>query len=182
MDDQQQRRFRAAYLYYARWYGHERLEVWQQRQQCYQARWAEFRDSVRQQFAPIRAEFRAIESVLQEVLAAQAHLLHRLDQQLAELNGEPPPEQIPNRHFIGKRSLKGPAFEKSYERQLRTRRLRSNYDGCWYNRVFPTVEEADEYVRQEAEKKAAKRAERKAKRMVRMERWLGERLGVEKSR
>jgi len=44
------------------------------------------------------------------------------------------------------------------------------------------VEEADEYVRQEAEKKAAKRAERKAKRMVRMERWLGERLGVEKSR
>ena len=94
----------------------------------------------------------------------------------------PPPEQIPNRHFIGKRSLKGPAFEKSYERQLRTRRLRSNYDGCWYTRVFPTVEEADEYVRQEAEKKAAKRAERKAKRMVRMERWLGERLGVEKPR
>tara|TARA_A100001015_G_scaffold190368_1_gene212084 strand:- start:613 stop:930 length:318 start_codon:yes stop_codon:yes gene_type:complete len=104
-----------------------------------------------------------------------------LDQQLAELNGEPPPEQIPNRHFIGKRSLKGPAFEKSYERQLRTLRLRSNYDGCWYNRVFPTVEEADEYVRHEAEKKAAKRAERKAKRMVGMERWLGERLGMENS-
>ena len=41
------------------------------------------------------------------------------------------------------------------------------------------MEEADEYVRQEAEKKAAKRAERKAKRMLRMERWLGERLGME---
>jgi hypothetical protein len=40
------------------------------------------------------------------------------------------------------------------------------------------VEEADEYVRHEAEKKAAKRAERKAKRMVR---WLGERLVVENS-
>ena len=134
-----------------------------------------------QQFALIRAELQAVESVLQEVLAAQAAPLHSLDQQLAKLNVEPPPEQIPHRHFIGKRSLKGPAFEKSYERQLRTLRLRSNYDGCWYNRVFPTVEEADEYVRHEAEKKAAKRAERKAKRMVRMVRWLGERLGMENS-
>ena len=182
MDDQQQRRSRAAYSYYWRWYCRRRVEIRQQRQQCYQARRKEFRASLRQQFAPIKAEFRAVESVLQEVLAAQAHLLHRLDQQLAELNGEPPPEQIHHHDFIGKRSLKGPAFEKWYERQLRTRRLRSNYDGCWYTRVFPTVEEADEYVRQEAEKKAAKRAERKAKRMVRMERWLGERLGVEKSR
>ena len=136
---------------------------------------------MQQQFALIRAKFQAVESVLQDVLSAQADPLHSLDEQLAELNGEPPPEQIPNRHFIGKRSLKGPAFEKSYERQLRTRRLRSNYDGCWYTRVFPTVEEADEYVRHEAEKKAAKRAERKAKRMVGMERWLGERLVVENS-
>ena len=61
------------------------------------------------------------------------------------------------------------------------RRLRSNYDGRWYNRVFSTVEEADEYVRQEAEKKAARRAERKAKWMVKMERWLGEKLGFEQS-
>ena len=44
------------------------------------------------------------------------------------------------------------------------------------------MEEADEYVLHEAEKKAAKRAERKAKQMVRMRRWLDERLGVEKIR
>ena len=43
------------------------------------------------------------------------------------------------------------------------------------------MEEADEYVRHEAEKKAAKRAERKAKLMVRMVRWLGERPVVENS-
>lgn len=72
MDDQQQRRSRAAYLYYARWYEQERFEVWQQRQQCYQARCAEFRASVQQQFALIRAKFQAVESVLQEVMAAQA--------------------------------------------------------------------------------------------------------------
>ena len=182
MDDQQQRWFRTTYSYYTRWYCRERVKIRQQRQQCYQARRKEFRASLRQQFAPIKAEFRAVESILHELLAAQAHILHRLDQQLAAQNGEPPPEQIPHHDFIGKRSLKGPAFEKWYERQLRTRRIRSNYNGCWYNQVFSTVEEADEYVRQEAEKKAAKRAERKAKRMVRMERWLGERLGVEKSR
>ena len=60
-----------------------------------------------QQFALIRAELQAVESVLQEVLAAQAAPLHSLDQQLAKLNVEPPPEQIPHRHFIGKRSLSG---------------------------------------------------------------------------
>ena len=43
------------------------------------------------------------------------------------------------------------------------------------------MEEADEYVHHEVEKKAAKRAERKAKLMVRMERWLGEQLVVENS-
>ena len=45
-----------------------------------------------QQFALIRAELQAVESVLQEVLAAQAAPLHSLDQQLAKLNVEPPPE------------------------------------------------------------------------------------------
>ena len=113
MDDQQQRRFRAAYLYYARWYEQERFEVWQQRQQCYQARREEFRASVHQQFALIRAELQAVESVLQEVLAAQAAPLHSLDQQLAKLNVEPPPEQIPHRHFIGKRSLSGKSGSSS---------------------------------------------------------------------
>ena len=113
MDDQQQRRFRAAYLYYARWDEQERFEVWQQRQHYYQARREEFRASVQQQFALIRAKFQAVESVLQEVLSAQADPLYSLDQQLAELNGEPPPEQIPHRHFIGKRSLSGTSGSSS---------------------------------------------------------------------
>ena len=68
---------------------------------------------MQQQFALIRAKFQAVESVLQEVLAAQADPLHSLDQQLAELNGEPPPEQIPHRHFIGKRSLSGTSGSSS---------------------------------------------------------------------
>ena len=68
---------------------------------------------MQQQFALIRAEFQAVESVLQKVLAAQADPLHSLDQQLAELNGEPPPEQIPHRHFIGKRSLSGTSGSSS---------------------------------------------------------------------
>ena len=72
MDDQQQRRFRAAYSYYSRWYCRRRVEIRQQRQQCYQARRKEFRASVQQQFALIRAKFQAVESVLQEVLSAQA--------------------------------------------------------------------------------------------------------------
>ena len=68
---------------------------------------------MQQQFALIRAELHAVESVLQEVLAAQAAPLHSLDQQLAKLNVEPPPEQIPHRHFIGKRSLSGKSGSSS---------------------------------------------------------------------
>ena len=113
IDDQQQRRFRAAYSYYSRWYCRRRVEIRQQRQHYYQARRKEFRASVQQQFALIRAKFQAVESVLQEVMAAQADPLHSLDQQLAELNGELPPEQIPHRHFIGKRSLSGTSGSSS---------------------------------------------------------------------
>ena len=113
MGDQQQRRFRAAYSYYSRWYCRRRVEIRQQRQQCYQARRKEFRASVQQQFALIRAKFQAVESVLQEVLSAQADPLYSLDQQLAEFNGEPPPEQIPHRHFIDKRSLSGTSGSSS---------------------------------------------------------------------
>ena len=68
---------------------------------------------MQQQFALIRAKFQAVESVLQEVLSAQADPLYSLDQQLAEFNGEPPPEQIPHRHFIDKRSLSGTSGSSS---------------------------------------------------------------------
>ena len=76
---------------------------------------------MQQQFALIRAELQAVETVLQEVLAAQAAPLHSLDQQLAKLNGEPPPEQIPPRHFIGKRSLvvRAEAVHPQAPKQLR---------------------------------------------------------------
>ena len=122
-----------------------------------------------------------METILREVLKAQFLLLNQLDHQLAELTGQPPPKQVPRRSFIGKRSLLGPCHEAFCEERRRTRQV-LNRNGIWRSSIFPTLEEAETYDRQQAQKKAQKRAERKAKQIVWMRRWLDKRLGVEKIR
>ena len=75
------------------------------------------------------------------------------------------------------------AIDRRNDRQNRRRtRQVLNRNGIWRSSIFPTLEEAEAYDLQQAQKKAQKRAERKAKQMVRMRRWLDERLGVEKIR
>ena len=90
---------------------------------------------------------------MREVLKAQLLLLNQLDHQLAELTGQPPPKQVPRRSFIGKRSLLGPCHEAFCEERRRTRQV-LNRNGIWRSSIFPTLEEAETYDRQQAQKKS----------------------------
>ena len=180
MDDRQQpSRY---FLYCSRSYRLGKTEDWQRRYDAiYPARREDFQNDLKQRFEKIKDELRQVETILREVLKAQLLLLNQFDHQLAELTGQPPPKQVPRRSFIGKRSLLGPCHEAFCEERRRTRQV-LNRNGIWRSSIFPTLEEAETYDRQQAQKKAQKRAERKAKQMVRMRRWLDERLGVEKIR
>jgi len=152
-------------------------------------RWWDFRQSVEAQ--QLEAEFKSrhreledqyktIIALCERLLEVEAHILNDLDHQLAKQQGEPPPKKVPLRDFVGKRSRLGPSREKHYEQKLRTRKV-LNRNGFWWDVVFPTVEEAEAFDREQAEKKLQKQTKKKAKQMVRMQRWLGERLGVENS-
>ena len=179
MDDRQQ--LSRYFLHCSRSYRLGKTEDWQRHYDAiYSARCEDFQNDLKQRFEKIKDELRQVEIILREVLKAQLLLLNQLDHQLAELTGQPPPKQVPRRSFIGKRSLLGPCHEAFCEERRRTRQV-LNRNGIWRSSIFPTLEEAEAYDRQQAQKKAQKRAERKAKQMVRMRRWLDECLGVENS-
>ena len=180
MDDREQLN-RRYYLYRARWYKRGECDDWRQRQdRRYLARREDFRAAIQKRFKAIQTEFFRVEATLREVLKTQALLLNQLDHQLAELAGQPSPNPVQHPSFVGKYSLRGPAHEAFCDRKRRTRKV-LNRHGYWWNMTFPTLEEAEAFDREQAEKKAKKQAEQRAKQMVRMQRWLDERLGVEKT-
>jgi len=125
----------------------------------------------------IKQEYQRIIDLSRQILDIDAQILNKLDHELAEKLGVPPPEPINKEGFYGRRcaSTRREDFE-----DLRRRRVhyRDPGDGCWTIRIFDTRAEALAFRRQIAEEWEKIEKRKKAKRQERLKRWVYERLQV----
>ena len=127
--------------------------------------------------ASIKQEYQRIIDLSRQILEIDAQILNKLDHELAEKLGVPPPEPINKEGFYGRRcaSTRREDFEDVRRRRVH---YRDPGDGCWTIRIFDTRAEALAFRRQIDEDWIKIKKRKKAKKQERLKRWVYERLQI----
>ena len=125
----------------------------------------------------IKQEYQRIIDLSRQILEIDAQILNKLDHELAEKLGVPPPEPINKEGFYGRRcaSIRREDYEDVRRRMVD---YRDPADGCWKIRILSTRLESLAFERQIAEEWVKIKKRKKAKKQERLKRWVYERLQV----
>jgi len=127
--------------------------------------------------ASIKQEYQRIIDLGQQLLEVEAKILNKLDHELAEKLGVPPPEPINKAGFYGRRCA-NTGREQREDEKRRTAYYRDPSDGRWRYRMFDTRGDALDFEHLIAEEWAKIKKRKKAQQQERLKRWVYERLQV----
>ena len=127
--------------------------------------------------ASIKEEYQRIIDLSRQILDIDAQILNKLDHDLAEKLGVPPPEPINQKGFYGRRCA---SLLREYraDESRRTAYFRNPEDKCWTIRIFDTRAEALAFKRQIAEEWEKIEKRKQAIKQKRLKRWVYERLQI----